>query len=141
MKRVNYPRREWWLDDQRAHRPRQKRIVSFAVITRAKQHWFDADTNHIHITRYDLPNAMDRSGSRLTDWMKVVDHPYDPSHYFDGQLILVAMSDWFGYTARLITFHKDTADEVDSGEIYVLKSDYYDLLCPIKEKCEIQDLI
>lgn len=143
MKRINYPRREWWLDDQRTHRPRQKRIVSFATITRAKQYGFDADTNHFHITRHDLPNVMDRSGSRLTDWMMVVDHPHDPANYFDGQLLLVAVRDWFdwAFTVKLITFHRDTADEVDSGEIYVLKSDYSDLLYPNKEKCEIRDLI
>ena len=140
MKRINYPRREWWLDDQRTHRPRQKRIVSMLEINLAKQHGFEADTNKFDIKSYDIPSIIHGLGSKLSDWMRVIDRQYDASQYFEGQVLLIAVPNWFEYSVRMVEFHKDTASVVQYGEVYVLKSDY-DWMRVSDEQCDICDLL
>lgn len=140
MKNPNFPRREWWLDDQRTHRPRKKRLISMAELKLALQHGFDADTNHFTIKTYDLPSIIQGIGSKLTDWMLVVDRPHDVSHYFEGQILFIVTHDWFGYSTQIVEFHKQTASTVQFGEVYVLKSDY-DWIRVSDEQCDICDLL
>lgn len=140
MKNPNFSRREWWLDDHRTHRPRKKRLISMAELKLAQQHGFDADTNNFDIREYDIPSIIQGIGSKLTDWMRVIERPYNASQYFDGQVLLVATPDWFGYSVKVVEFHKPISSVVQYGEVYVLKSDY-DWMRASDEQCNIEDLI
>lgn len=143
MKNKNFPRREWWLDDQRTHRPKKRGVISMVEINLAQQHGFDADISHFSISPYHLESIMHGHGSKQMDWMLVVDRPYDTTKYFEGQRLLVVTFDpYFGCasTIQLVEYRKHRTPILMDWQVYVLKSDY-DWMRASDEQCNIEDLI